>query len=461
MSSAPTAESFDLELEVVDEAGAPVADAKVDVIVNDLVARTCRSPLPEEAHRDTDAAGRVTLRGLPALPFGERYYVVAVHPAYAEGILDRAERVPRVEGVASARITLPRGLEQAGRVVARAADRADEEEELIVRAVWADPSVPGCYGVVREARVEKDGSFRLDGLHRGRHLLLMLSGEAMLARTSVEVPSSEPLVVARVVTRDVSGFVTGEGGASLEGADVLLHSPVFFREAKTNAQGRFVIRDVAVSQTLELEVNRETPDYTELLGRCTLQPGEDDVDVCVDAQLRTPVDYEIRGWRSAMTILFVREESTECYGFRGCFSGPELTGRLWLHEGRHEVFAESGCSDTTNSTHYVTAVIEIRQAQPQRLVLDLVPNFDVAFDLKDETTGEPLAEARLAAEAIGLWGSFYSENTDPSGRVVLRGMGPVGFRLVAKATGYEPLEQEIQLREDMRVELRMRKAALS
>jgi hypothetical protein len=449
---------FDLELEVVDEKGAPVAGVAIDVIENDLVARTCGRPLHGQADPVTDAAGRATLRGLPGLGFGSRYYVVAVHPDYAEGILDRAEGIPRVDGVARARITLTRGMELAGQVVDGAVDR----KELIVRAVWGDPSVPGCYGVVREARVAEDGSFRLDGLHPGPHVLLLLYGEALLARTRVEAPSAEPIVITRVRVRDVAGVVLDERGAPLEGAQLRLWSPALFRDATSDAEGRFVIRDVAASQTLTLEAYRETPDDREMLSQCTLLPGEDDVHVRCDARERTPVDLVVRGWQGGETLLLIREMASESFACSRHFTGPEISGRVWLPPGRHELFVESGCEEETGFSpkRYAKAFLEPRDAQPLRLVCDLVPTFDVAFDLLDEGTGEPIVGARLSAHPVDLWGCFFSENTDDSGRVSLSGLGATRLRLSIEAPGFDPLVREIQLGEaSPPIVLRMRRTA--
>ncbi|MBK8942940.1 MAG: carboxypeptidase regulatory-like domain-containing protein [Polyangiaceae bacterium] len=436
-----------------------MAGAVIDVIEHDFVARACGWPLSRrgEAAPVTDAAGRASLRELPALAYGSRHYVVAVHADYAEGILDQAQALPRVAGVASARIALTRGAGLAGRL----AERPVEGDALKVRAVWDDPSVPGCYGVVRSAAVRADGTFQLDGLHPGAHSLLLLRADAILARVRAEVPSAEPVVLAQTRTRDVTGVVLDEHGAPVPRAEIQLRGPASFRDTTTDAEGRFVLRDVPISQTLTLEAVRlETGTVArEMLSRHSLEAGEGDVELRCDARERTPVDFVVRGSDGGEITLSLRDAAGS-FAFFGSFLGREISGRLWVPPGRYEVLAEAGCEEANElrATHYACAVVDSSSARTARLECDLVPTFSVAFELIDEVTAEPIVGARLAGDPRELWSMFYMENSDGAGRVWLHALGAIGLRVDVRAPGYERLTQEVELRAAQPpIELRMRR----
>lgn len=139
---------------VVDEAGAPVADADVDVVSDDLLF--VQVPAEFGSHRKSDARGEFVLQGVAA----GRATITVKHadhwPAHrvVEGIADGEARGDLV-------IVLPSGHVLSGRVLAP--DRKPAAGAR-VRVVQLRPeSVP----IEREARVGADGAFRFGGLYDG------------------------------------------------------------------------------------------------------------------------------------------------------------------------------------------------------------------------------------------------------------------------------------------------------
>jgi hypothetical protein len=430
-------DAFTLALDVVDEAGRPIEGARVEVIDNNTTAGCCGWPY-HDTDLATDPEGRVTIAGLEAeRDPGWRYFLSIQHPSYAEGMLDRPERLPREDGVAPARLALAAGHALEGRLdTPRAA-----EGSLTVSLI--DPVIPGCHAVCRFATLSADGTFRVTGLHPGRHTLhAKAPGAASLVR-EVMVPDGGPLTLALPAGRRASGQVIGDSGAPLEGAEVLAEWDTSYghRETTTDASGMFSLDGLPAGERVVIAARRNEPIRAEALGLAILPPGEGDVDLTFDARRRGTLRGRVHDDRTGEPFsreVEVRAEPADTLVlFRGAGEAADGRFSISLPEGEHtlvfEVLGEEDMVASATLRHVVVTPGELRDD----LRVDAAAAFRVEVHVIDAVTLAPVEGAAVVGRPENVWYRVYLRSTEPGGILVVEPAieGPLQLRV--DAAGYK------------------------
>jgi hypothetical protein len=212
---------------VVDEAGAPIANARV----SERAVSSLYDVGEEEDDATTDDKGRFSIEAVPA----GTYRFHARHPRYAPGSSE-PRQLDGEHAVADVRITLQRGARLAGRVV----DRSDAPVPWATVRVGPPVSGGAMFGdfTTRQAVTDERGAFEMEGLPRGKLLALARSEEASSPAVSVDVTTGDQRdVVLRLdVAGRIEGIVVDPAGQPVVEARVTAY-PDFFGEGMADDFG--------------------------------------------------------------------------------------------------------------------------------------------------------------------------------------------------------------------------------
>jgi hypothetical protein len=221
LEQAPSEADGMLEVEVL--AGTrPVPGATVR-----LYLRGARDPNLDEvswrlaSERSTDEQG---LARLASKPGG---YLVAVRaPGYAPLLRDVVR--PYGEALTHLRLTVEPGHTLTGRTVARDSQEPLPLVELVLTAhgrklePWQPPAAPAEERTY--ASSDARGNFRVEGLAPGKYQLEARAPGHALSRSTVQVPTREPLTVVLQAASIIEGFVVDAQGTPAAGAEVQVSS---------------------------------------------------------------------------------------------------------------------------------------------------------------------------------------------------------------------------------------------
>jgi hypothetical protein len=249
---------------VVDTNAAPIPGGKVR-----LTQATARANLPKylrrldegselELETESDAQGNFRFEHLPSGRFDLE--------ARADGFAPRTQRGIAIEGgprpTDLGALTLERGTAVEGLVV-------DQDDQPIEGATVAarPPSPAGIRAEaldaltdpddVREATTGSDGRFSIAGLTTGEavDVTARRSGYVPVTAARIDVPATEPLRLVLEPAARVSGRVVSDDGAPVVAAvvtarpaDAALPAALSGRTAMTDAEGAFVLLDVAAGK---------------------------------------------------------------------------------------------------------------------------------------------------------------------------------------------------------------------
>ncbi|MDJ0837040.1 MAG: carboxypeptidase-like regulatory domain-containing protein [Acidobacteriota bacterium] len=306
---------FSLEGRVVDSLGAPLSGVKIQA--ENPVKTDKFSPLRRGSRRDvmvTDSAGSFQLRDLPRdvdLSFSRAGYLTKKLPGLVLTDMETLE------------VVLSEGLAIAGRVIDARTGRPVPSFTVKVfsqsgyrmrRDLW------DYEGVQFDA---PDGRFLLDKQKNEKRFLIIAAGEGVAGYFSNIVPLEEPverefLIGADAVT--VSGTVQTSRGEPVAGAEVLLwcyqqghpffsffstatwsrktfrQQALLFREATTDATGRFLFENLPEGNPADLMVIGDTIAPVHLAG-------------LMDKPVEERENLEIRVVRNARLTVTVNKET--------------------------------------------------------------------------------------------------------------------------------------------------------
>jgi protocatechuate 3,4-dioxygenase beta subunit len=248
---------------VVDEAGKPVAGAKVETLTNPADYRTART---EERRSWSGTDGRFALRQLPA---GRVHKVMASKEGYAP-----ANRI--ADSTAPVLLVLRHGTVAAGRVVDEQG-RPVEGVELILHPADQDPTPRPAlrFRTVSDAQ----GRFRLANVSAGRFdLRATRPGFAEADLRGILIAEGEPRADLGEITllpgAAIEGIVVDERDRPVQGAEVELtpfgpsfDARFFFREpVQTGPDGRFRIADLPRGAQVALKATHRDLAPAEMAG---------------------------------------------------------------------------------------------------------------------------------------------------------------------------------------------------
>jgi protocatechuate 3,4-dioxygenase beta subunit len=237
----PTPRSEDrIEGTVFDEAGAPVADAEVQIIHYEFMAESTRPPdrrFEERVLASTasDAAGRYAFAGLPA---GEARNLRATRPGFVTQLKDNV-RVP-----ATVDFHLASGAVVRGKVVS--STTGAPIEGVGVKGWFQTPKGPTAARAFRwkeEVPTNRDGEFGFEAVPPGE-VRFMLAHPEYVDRTedrTVVLQGLNDLLLRMDPGLTIEGIVLSKKGTPVQGADVAVKDNLFLVRwrAKTNPAGVF------------------------------------------------------------------------------------------------------------------------------------------------------------------------------------------------------------------------------
>jgi hypothetical protein len=445
---------------VVDEAGAPVAAARVDLVTDGpdgvpLVAvgemapdprlepsgelGILRGPIPfpppaplalppELPAVRTDARGAFRVERLPA----GRVIVAAAHPRAGRATSDPVEL--REGAVVEVRLTLRRGETLAGRVV-------DERDVPIAGVeILLDEKVV--------ALTDARGQWRLDDVTRDVTLAPRKAGWAGAPR-AVSLTERRDLwsidFRLRPVEARLDGVVVDERGVGLAGARVALMGARGARTAAlTDRAGAFRLDGLGGSDAHRLEISH--PDFAPRVVdavagreelRLALDPGAG-----VDGTVRDGTSGRVPAGVAVVVRAGGRERALTV-DRAGRFSGWGLPVGAAVVEASAPGYA--------TVARPITLVAGTRPREITTRDLDLVMERGARLRARViDTHGDPVAAA--AVVVAGRRG-----RTDARGEVTIDGLPPGRGRATAEANGLRATSDELDLRSDetARVELRL------
>ncbi len=396
-----------MEGRVVDESGAPVPTARVELQwnavlpedpglpVGDLIVRAARS----------DAQGRFELRGIP---HGGRARLSAGAPGFG-GIESLEVEVPRPSAAGELRLVLPRGALLQGRVTTAAGEPV--------------PAVRVGVGAVATTTGD-DGAYWLEGAPLGRQDVMFLHPSYGRQAKPVEIEAGgNVLDLAFAPGVEVTGRVVDASGAPVSAARVELAALQAARRYQdvTGEDGRFRLFPVAAGQ-YQLKAGAEG--FTE-------------------TEVRTPVD--VAGDRVSSVEIVLDRGAVLSGNIRG-LSPAELErveviaqdelGRpvtAWTDgRGRYEVRA------LHPESWFVRAELSDDQRRAQVRVLvsrsDRELTRDLEFGKRLVLSGQALYDGKpLADTGVSLRGERFAVErttaTDYAGRFRLEDLEPDTYRL--------------------------------
>jgi hypothetical protein len=408
--------------QVVDEAGRPVAGAKVETLSNPA---EIRSGL-EDRWSWSGPDGRFVLRRLPA---GRMHRLVAVKEGFAP-----ARQLG--DSTAPVRLTLRRGALAAGRVVNELGRPVAGAELALVPAeedLVHGPQID--FSAVSDA----EGRFRIPNVSAGRFDLRASRPGFAAATVSILIPESLAETDFGEVTllpgAAIEGIVVDERDKPVQGAAVFLtfsgsdHVPgderfLYRNRVETGPDGRFRIADLRRGMRVGLRAMHPELNAAEMAG--------------VEAPTAEPVRLRLTRPRSLEGRVKDRqgEPIAEARLYVGDRAGDPLGG--WRERPAQATTDQEGrfvLSDLEPGTAYVTAMasgyrsrsgqaVQIpEQGQAPPLEITLEPGTFLEGFVRD-SRGNPVAEARVFAQKQPA-GSFPAiVSTDEEGRYEVGDLEP-------------------------------------
>ncbi|HYH98831.1 carboxypeptidase regulatory-like domain-containing protein [Hyalangium sp.] len=218
-------------------AGQPVEGARVQAYLRGADDGTGRTPWRRASEGTTGADGTVRLPAVPGL------YLLS---ASAQGHAPARREVARPSGEAETVVefSLPAGVELRGRVVAAGRGEPVPLAEISLHpytgAVWASSEAVALPEETAEVTSDPQGRFTFSGLAPGRYALT--AGAAGYSRRTlriVTVPLPGELEVKLWASSFLEGFVLGEDGEPVAGAEVLALGGPTVPSTSTGSGGGF------------------------------------------------------------------------------------------------------------------------------------------------------------------------------------------------------------------------------
>jgi len=439
---------FSVELEVVDDNGAPLAGAKVSAILNDEIDNSCGWPLSwwGGGSHVTDASGRFRLDGLSTeLGYGKRWVLAISRPDRVELLVDRPELLSRTDGLLSLRVVLEPGHTLSGTLLV---PRGEAAERTTVIAFFQDQTgaKPGCHAIERQATLDPHGGFHLKGLAVGEHILRIQHDAALTEARKIIVPLTEPLSIVLTAGRRIDGQVLGADGAPLAGVHISLDWGAASAELVSDGDGRFVCASTPIDQRVLVTATDRPPGdcIPELLGWCVLEAGITSARPVIDARERVEISGQTvdraTGLPLPLETMIDGEEATVRASFRVCCD--ERNGRftMRLPPGRYALGVRA--QERWEERYAALFDLEVTPGEACTLVLPLLAAFVLCVIVRDDA-GSPLCDAAVEVIPRPLWSRHYSGRTKADGRVSLDCMIPDVGRLRVDAEGYATVMREI------------------